>query len=89
MQRLQPAQPALRLPASQGSTQGIHQLLPRLSARQVAQVGLWGCLRVNYYEHHIGDYAAATGHLTLVEDAAAVGLVAFAGSLFYLIGLSV
>lgn len=24
---------------------------------------------VNYYEHHIGDYAAATSHLTLVEDA--------------------
>jgi uncharacterized protein YdaU (DUF1376 family) len=24
---------------------------------------------VNYYEHHIGDYAAATGHLSLVEDA--------------------
>ena len=32
-------------------------------------MGVWGCLRVNYYEHHIGDYAAATGHLTLVEDA--------------------
>jgi uncharacterized protein YdaU (DUF1376 family) len=25
---------------------------------------------VNYYEHHIGDYAEATGHLTFVEDAA-------------------
>jgi len=25
--------------------------------------------RVNYYEHHIGDYAAATAHLSLVEDA--------------------
>ena len=24
---------------------------------------------MNYYEHHIGDYAAATGHLSLVEDA--------------------
>lgn len=24
---------------------------------------------MNYYEHHIGDYAAATGHLTLIEDA--------------------
>lgn len=24
---------------------------------------------MNYYEHHIGDYAAATSHLTLVEDA--------------------
>jgi uncharacterized protein YdaU (DUF1376 family) len=24
---------------------------------------------VNYYEHHIGDFAAATSHLTLVEDA--------------------
>lgn len=24
---------------------------------------------VNYYEHHLGDYAAATAHLTLVEDA--------------------
>jgi uncharacterized protein YdaU (DUF1376 family) len=24
---------------------------------------------VNYYEHHIGDYAAATAHLSLVEDA--------------------
>jgi len=24
---------------------------------------------VNYFEHHIGDYAAATAHLTLVEDA--------------------
>ena len=32
-------------------------------------MGLRGCLRVNYYEHHIGDYAAATGHLSLVEDA--------------------
>jgi len=25
---------------------------------------------VNYYEHHIGDYAQATAHLTFVEDAA-------------------
>lgn len=25
---------------------------------------------VNYYEHHIGDYAEATAHLTFVEDAA-------------------
>jgi uncharacterized protein YdaU (DUF1376 family) len=25
---------------------------------------------VNYFEHHIGDYAAATGHLSYVEDAA-------------------
>src|SRR5690606_20817036 len=24
---------------------------------------------VNYYEHHIGDYAAATAHLSLLEDA--------------------
>jgi len=24
---------------------------------------------VNYYEHHIGDYAEATSHLTLLEDA--------------------
>jgi uncharacterized protein YdaU (DUF1376 family) len=24
---------------------------------------------VNYYEHHIGDYAAATAHLSLIEDA--------------------
>ena len=24
---------------------------------------------MNYYEHHIGDYAAATAHLSLVEDA--------------------
>lgn len=24
---------------------------------------------MNYYEHHIGDYAAATGHLSLLEDA--------------------
>lgn len=24
---------------------------------------------MNYFEHHIGDYAAATAHLTLVEDA--------------------
>jgi uncharacterized protein YdaU (DUF1376 family) len=24
---------------------------------------------VNYFEHHIGDYAAATGHLSLIEDA--------------------
>lgn len=24
---------------------------------------------MNYYEHHIGDYAAATSHLSLVEDA--------------------
>ncbi|MDE2255950.1 MAG: YdaU family protein [Betaproteobacteria bacterium] len=24
---------------------------------------------MNYYEHHIGDYAAATGHLSLIEDA--------------------
>lgn len=25
---------------------------------------------MNYYEHHIGDYAEATGHLSFVEDAA-------------------
>jgi len=25
---------------------------------------------MNYYEHHIGDYAEATAHLTFVEDAA-------------------
>jgi uncharacterized protein YdaU (DUF1376 family) len=25
---------------------------------------------MNYYEHHIGDYAEATSHLTFVEDAA-------------------
>lgn len=25
---------------------------------------------MNYYEHHLGDYAEATGHLTFVEDAA-------------------
>jgi uncharacterized protein YdaU (DUF1376 family) len=25
---------------------------------------------VNYYEHHLGDYAEATGHLSFVEDAA-------------------
>lgn len=25
---------------------------------------------MNYYEHHIGDYAAATSHLTFAEDAA-------------------
>lgn len=24
---------------------------------------------MNYYEHHIGDYAAATSHLSLIEDA--------------------
>src|SRR5690349_14349771 len=24
---------------------------------------------MNYFEHHIGDYAAATAHLSLVEDA--------------------
>lgn len=24
---------------------------------------------INYYEHHIGDYAAATAHLSLLEDA--------------------
>ena len=24
---------------------------------------------MNYYQHHIGDYAAATSHLTLIEDA--------------------
>lgn len=24
---------------------------------------------MNYYEHHLGDYAAATGHLSLIEDA--------------------
>ena len=24
---------------------------------------------MNYYEHHIGDYAAATAHLSLLEDA--------------------
>ena len=52
-------------------------------------MGVWGCLRVNYYEHHIGDYAAATGHLTLAEIAAAVLAVAFLASLVYLIGLSV
>ena len=27
-------------------------------------------LCVNYYEHHLGDYAEATGHLSFVEDAA-------------------
>ena len=25
---------------------------------------------MNYYEHHLGDYAEATGHLSFVEDAA-------------------
>ena len=25
---------------------------------------------MNYYEHHIGDYAEATMHLSFVEDAA-------------------
>jgi uncharacterized protein YdaU (DUF1376 family) len=25
---------------------------------------------MNYYEHHIGDYAEATGHLSFIEDAA-------------------
>ena len=25
---------------------------------------------MNYYEHHIGDYAEATAHLSFVEDAA-------------------
>jgi len=24
---------------------------------------------MNYYEHHIGDYAEATAHLTFIEDA--------------------
>lgn len=28
-----------------------------------------GAFRLNYYEHHLGDYAAATGHLSLIEDA--------------------
>ena len=28
----------------------------------------WGTV-INYYEHHIGDYAAATAHLSLIEDA--------------------
>jgi uncharacterized protein YdaU (DUF1376 family) len=27
-------------------------------------------VRLNYYEHHLGDYAEATGHLSFVEDAA-------------------
>jgi uncharacterized protein YdaU (DUF1376 family) len=26
--------------------------------------------RLNYYEHHLGDYAEATAHLSFVEDAA-------------------
>lgn len=30
---------------------------------------------MNYYEHHIGDYAEATGHLTFVEDAAYTRLI--------------
>ena len=25
---------------------------------------------MNYYEHHIGDYAEATAHLSFIEDAA-------------------
>lgn len=25
---------------------------------------------MNYYEHHLGDYAEATAHLSFVEDAA-------------------
>jgi uncharacterized protein YdaU (DUF1376 family) len=29
-----------------------------------------GAGSVNYYEHHIGDYAEATAHLSFVEDAA-------------------
>lgn len=29
-----------------------------------------GAIEVNYYEHHIGDYAEATAHLSFVEDAA-------------------
>ena len=29
-----------------------------------------GACRVNYYEHHLGDWAAATGHLTWDEDMA-------------------
>lgn len=29
-----------------------------------------GLIRVNYYEHHLGDWAAATGHLTWDEDMA-------------------
>lgn len=30
-------------------------------------MGVWGCLRVNYYERHLGDYARDTGHLSLLE----------------------
>jgi uncharacterized protein YdaU (DUF1376 family) len=30
---------------------------------------------MNYYEHHIGDYAEATAHLTFVEDAAYCRLI--------------
>jgi uncharacterized protein YdaU (DUF1376 family) len=30
----------------------------------------WEQGRVNYYEHHLGDWAAATGHLTWDEDMA-------------------
>lgn len=30
---------------------------------------------MNYYEHHIGDYAEATAHLTFVEDAAYIRMI--------------
>jgi uncharacterized protein YdaU (DUF1376 family) len=30
---------------------------------------------VNYYKHHIGDYAEATAHLSFVEDAAYLRLM--------------
>ena len=28
---------------------------------------------VNYYKHHIGDYAKKTAHLTVIEHGAAAG----------------
>jgi len=30
---------------------------------------------MNYYEHHLGDYAQATAHLTFLEDAAYLRMI--------------
>lgn len=38
--------------------------------------GAMGARRVNYYQHHLGDYAAATVHLSWDEDAAYRRLIA-------------
>ena len=45
------------------------QHVRRLRRAGSLRLFLW-VVRMNYYEHHIGDYAEATAHLTFIEDAA-------------------